>query len=129
MTGNKTNMLTVSVTKARIGQMYRCVLTGIDGNMLTSDAASIIAADDALDTPVEDLLPEEAIIEVKLLETEAEITEDAKEALVEEITSEEEELEVVPEENENVEESESDDENELSDTVTEPVLSGEVIEN
>ena len=41
MTGSKTNKLTVSVTKSRIGQKYMCIVTGIDGSTLISKVATI----------------------------------------------------------------------------------------
>ncbi len=43
MTGNKTNKLSVPVTEARIGQMYRCTITGTDGKTITSNAVTIKA--------------------------------------------------------------------------------------
>ncbi len=43
MTGNKTNKLSVPVTEARIGQMYRCTITGTDGKNVISNAVTIKA--------------------------------------------------------------------------------------
>lgn len=41
--GCNTNKITIQATEGRIGQMYRCRLTGFDGNTLDSAAAKIIA--------------------------------------------------------------------------------------
>ncbi len=42
MTGFDTDTLTVYVTESRIGQMYRCQVTGADGTTIDSEAASIM---------------------------------------------------------------------------------------
>ncbi len=41
MTGNKTKVLIIPVTASRIGQKYRCQVTGLDGKVLVSDIATI----------------------------------------------------------------------------------------
>lgn len=41
MTGSNTAALTVTMTAARVGQMYRCVLTDAQGNTVTTQAVSL----------------------------------------------------------------------------------------
>ncbi len=41
--GSNTNTLTIPITEARNGQQYRCVITDVDGNTVTSDAATLTA--------------------------------------------------------------------------------------
>ncbi len=40
--GNKTNTLSVPITEKRNGQKYRCVVTDVSGNSVTSDTAAIV---------------------------------------------------------------------------------------
>ena len=102
MTGFNTNRLSVPVTKARIGQMYRCVITGFYGEQLFSDSATILKAKspkDNLDTSmiisvnVDDFdIDETAILE-------KEVTEKSDDMLGEETLEEEkEQLDAQPEE-------------------------------
>ncbi len=103
MTGFNTNRLSVPVTKARIGQMYRCVITGFYGEQLFSDSATIFKAKspkDNLDTSmiisvnVDDFdIDETAILE-------KEVTEKSDDMLGEETLEEaKEQLDVQPAEN------------------------------
>ena len=41
MTGSKTNKIEVKITEGRIGQKYRCVITDLKGEKVTSDAAEL----------------------------------------------------------------------------------------
>ncbi|OLR62713.1 hypothetical protein BHF69_08505 [Anaerostipes sp. 992a] len=46
--GNKTDTIQVPVTEARDGQQYRCIVTDENGNCVTSEAGTLIAAKEAL---------------------------------------------------------------------------------
>ena len=48
MTGTTTNKIEVKITKGRIGQKYRCVLTDARGNTVTTEEAQIIQAEKEL---------------------------------------------------------------------------------
>ena len=48
MTGTTTNKIEVKITKGRIGQKYRCVLTDARGNTVTTKEAQIIQAEKEL---------------------------------------------------------------------------------
>ena len=49
MTGNKTNTLSVPITAARYGALYRCVLTDGNYNVIESQPAMIVATGNATD--------------------------------------------------------------------------------
>lgn len=46
MAGNNTNSLTVKMTAARVGQQYKCVVTGADGTVIESEVVTLKVASD-----------------------------------------------------------------------------------
>lgn len=40
-TGNRTNALSISIAEDLNGQKYRCIITDVNGNTLTSDEATL----------------------------------------------------------------------------------------